>query len=119
MLRPGQRHVEQAQVFGQALIIGTLHLRFTGLQHHLDAPLTLDRQGLVALGDPGIADERQEHQGIFQPLGFMDGDHLDQGGVALQSQHLFLLGVITGADHQLLEVADQCLLAIQFPCALL
>ncbi|MNO55631.1 hypothetical protein D3C76_461240 [compost metagenome] len=38
-------------------------------------------------------DERQVDQGIFQALGFVDGDHLDQLLVAFQAQDLFFSGL--------------------------
>ncbi|MNN88530.1 hypothetical protein D3C81_2062280 [compost metagenome] len=46
------------------------------------------------------ADERQVNQGILQALGLVDGHHLDQLLVALQTQDLLFTG-LTGQRQML------------------
>jgi hypothetical protein len=46
------------------------------------------------------ANERQEHQWIFQPLGLVDGHDLDQLLITFQAQNLLFAG-LTGQRQML------------------
>lgn len=117
MAGAGQGHVEQAHVFAEALVVGLL----VGPRSLLLAPRQLDdppcsailvetrRRAAVAVQLPPAADEGQQHQGVFQPLGLVDGHHLDQVGVAFQAEDLFAPRTL----HLLGQMADQRVLTVQ------
>ena len=113
MAGPGQGDIEQAQVFGQALVVGAGQFLGGGLEGAAQLALIVviaQRQGRAFFGAIG-AGEGQEHQGIFQALGLVHRHHLDQLGVAFQAQDLLVGGALGG---QLLgQVADQRLLAVK------
>lgn len=120
MLRAGQRDIKQAQVFCQPLVIGLLNQRLGGLQTDLRTAIgimKLQRQA-AAIDWLGRADERQEHQRVLQPLGFVDGNDFDQLLVAFQAQDLFFSG-LPGQRQVIAQMTNQRLLAIQLGGGLL
>ena len=95
MLGTGKCHIQKAQVFGQAFVIGALDLRGVRRQGQVRIALAVvpgERQAATVHRFAG-ADERQIDQGVLQALGLVDGDHLDQLLVALQAQDLLLAGL--------------------------
>ncbi len=118
MAGASQGDVEQAQVLAEALTVGPLDVLLVRFQHQPPAVAVLQLQRPAALGGAEAADERQEHQRVFQALGFVDGHHAHQRGIAFQSQHLFL-GRRTLARQQGGEMADQRLFAVQLGGGLL
>ena len=79
--------------------------------------VVMQRQA-TAIHGLGRTDERQEHQVVFQALGFVDGHHFDQLLVAFQAQDLFFTDL--PRQRQMLgQMTDQRLLAIQFRGGLL
>ena len=115
MLRPGQGDIEQAQIFGQTFIIGQGNQLGGRTQGHLGLArgvVVMQRQS-AAIHRFRRTNERQEHQGIFQPLGFVDGHDLDQLLIAFQTQDLLFAG-LAGQCQMLGQMSDQGLLAIQF-----
>lgn len=92
MLGTGQGDIEQAQVLGQAFVVGALDLLGIGGERQVrHAIVVMPGQGqALAIHRFAGADERQVHQGILQALGLVDGHHLDQLLVAFQAQNLLL-----------------------------
>ncbi len=120
MFGAGQGDVEQTQVFGQALVIGLGDQLGGRAQAHLRLAVgivVMQRQA-AAIHRFGRADERQEHQVVFQALGFVDGHHLDQLLVAFQAQDLLFTG-LPRQREVFGQVADQGLFAVQFGGGLL
>ncbi|MNH20267.1 hypothetical protein D3C79_800290 [compost metagenome] len=83
---PGQRHVEQPQIFGEALpvrfgkrMVGTGQIENGAIARLVR--LVIER----GLGGSVAADEGQEHQGVLQPLGFVDGDDLHQFALGFEA----------------------------------
>ncbi|MNB99145.1 hypothetical protein D3C75_464120 [compost metagenome] len=69
------------------------------------------RRGFAfAIDGSGATGKRQQHQGVFQALGFVHSDDLDQVRIAFQAQNfLFALPV-----DLLGQMADQRMFAIEF-----
>ena len=86
MLRTRERHVQKAQVFAQAVGIGQGELRVVVLQQHFAAAVfgwQVHKAGALAFFFAKAAGKGQAHQRVLQALAFVDGDDLDQIGVAL------------------------------------
>ena len=114
--RAGERHVEKPQILLQPFAFGGSECSAGRLKI---------QRGLVGVVVPDeavsefrlaqAADERQHHHGVFQPLGLVDGDDLDQPRFAFQP-HDFLVGGFhraTGIGNLGGQVADQRMFAIQ------
>ncbi len=116
---PGQGHVEQTQVFGQALLVGLCE-RILGAGEIEDGAIAR-LIGLVIEGGVGAAvaaDEGQEHQRVFQPLGFVDGDDLHQLALGLQAKYLLRI-LAVGLAHRFPQPAQQGVFAVQLAAHLL
>ena len=110
-----ERNVQQAQIL--ALPVLVMGGELFGRWRHLQASVA----GFVGEGHearPGVVDapetagEGQEHQRIFQALGLVHRDHLDQVGVAFEADDLLVIGrKITG--YLAGQPADQGLLAFE------
>ena len=115
MARAGEGHVEQAQVFAQAFGVGLGQVVFGQLQHQPPLPAIGRQAGgldVFAADRAKAGAKRQADHGVFQPLAFVDGDELDQIGIAFQAHHLLV--VLAGAFADLaLQPADEGLLAFQ------
>ena len=117
MARPGQRHIEQAQVFAQTLLVGPGQLRAVIVQHQLArrAIFALHRQRQIsglAIQRPEAAAKRQADHRIFKALALVDGDDLDQIGIRLQPHDLGVPRRARGLDLRG-QPADQRLLTLQ------
>lgn len=111
--RAGQGHIEQAQILLQALLI-RLGLGLAVLaQLQPASPILgmIEQLAVVAIHPTAVADEGQIDQWIFQPLGFVDGDHLHPFAVALQAQDTFIRALAAG--QLFFQMAHQGQLAIQ------
>ncbi|MNK83735.1 hypothetical protein D3C87_1035600 [compost metagenome] len=120
MLRPCQGYIKQAQVFRQSLIIGQGNQLGGRAQGHLGfagGVVVMQRQA-AAIHGFRRANERQEHQRIFKPLGLVDGHDLDQLLITFQTQDLLFAG-LTGQRQMLGQMTDQRLFAIQLGGGLL
>ena len=113
MLGAGQRHVEQAQVFTEALLLGLCQAGLVRFEQQPAAFAVVHLHRFLVVQRAEGTDEGQEHQRVFQALGFVDGHHAHQGIVAFQAQHL-LLGSLTAPGQGFAKVADQRQLTVQF-----
>ena len=115
--RAGGGHVEQAQVFAQALFFGLGQVVVADLQHQAAI-------GAAHKGGAGpfflrkVAGKGQHHQRVFQALAFVDGDDLHQVGIAFQA-HGLRLGIAVGVGDGFLQPADERLLALHGGAGLL
>ena len=121
MAGPGHGHIEQAQVVAQALLFVAGLGLVVHVQHQLALASRRGQQGrcdIALVKPPKTAGKRQAHHRVFQPLAFVDGDDLDQVGIAFQAHHLLvaLLGVFSDLVHQ---PADKGLLALQIGAGVL
>ena len=117
---PGQGHVEFADVLAQALLVGLFDVfrRWVEHRHQLDAVVVVANIRLLRVLGPEGGAEGQEHQWIFQALGFVHGDHLHQPGVAFQAQGaVFVLFIRCPQD--LGKVVHQRVFAVQLQAVLL
>ena len=115
MARAGQGHVEQAQVFTQALLVGLGQFGIAIVQPQLALAVRsrhTHEGGALPLQRPEAGRERQQDDGVFQALAFVYRDHLDEVGVTFQAHDLFL-----GTRARRLDLggepADQRLFALQ------
>ncbi|MNT38217.1 hypothetical protein D3C72_1744030 [compost metagenome] len=95
MLRPGQGHIEQTQIFRQTFVVGQGDQLGRRFQRHLSLTrrvVVMQRQ-TTAIHRLRRTNERQKHQGIFKPFGLVNGHDLDQLLVALQTQDLLFTGL--------------------------
>ena len=93
MAGPGQGHIKHAQVLGQPFLIRSIKVFGCRVYHHPDCSVRVMNfyYGRILCGHLSeTADKRQEHQGIFQALGFVDGHHPDQGLIAFQAEDLII-----------------------------
>ena len=116
----GERDIQLAQVFAQALPVGQGQQGVVGGEGQLQPALRvvpLERQ-VGGLGGAEGAGEGQEDQRVFEALGLVDGDHLHQVGVALEAH---LAGFAAGGFVAALlgQVADQGVLAVEQAAGLL
>ena len=119
MAGAGQGDIEQAQVFLQALFFGQGQRVVAQAKINLNAAVRPGQRRKTLAAQIGRAKgggEWQAHHRVFQALGLVHGDELDQIGVALQAQHL----LVTAGPATVLQVsqlgrqpADQRLLAVQ------
>ncbi len=113
----GQRHIEQAHVLGQPLVVGLVLDAVVRLQGHIEVVVfVVAQRRLVLVRRAEAADKGQVHQRVFQALGLVDGDHLDPVVVAFQAQDALLAAgalLFHGALHRVFQIADQRLLAVQ------
>ncbi len=108
-----QGHVQQTHVLGQPLVIGRLLHVVVGLQLDTQLAVMVVTQRRLAFHlRLEAADERQEHQRIFQALGLVDGDHPHPVVVAFQAQKGILV-VATAVFQRLFQPANQRRLAVQ------
>ena len=93
VLGAGERHVQQAQFFGQDLAAGGVARgvadQLAGGQPRL-AAVTVAPEGGIAPLQRAIPQEGAEHQRVLQAFRGVDGDDLYQLGVAFQPQQRFL-----------------------------
>ena len=91
MLRARERHVQKAQVFAQPVGVGQGELRVVVLQQHFAAAVLggqIDKARALAFFFAKAAGKGQAYQRVLQALAFVDGDDLDQIGIALQTHDL-------------------------------
>ena len=116
MAGAGERHVEQAQILLQALLVGGGPGLGAGAE--VDHTPTIgpgpQHKALAAvhLGAAKTAGKGQADQRVLQALALVHGDHLDQVGIAFQAQHL-LVGAAALGRELAGQPADQRLLAVQ------
>ena len=119
--RAGEGHVQQAQVFAQALL-GGLRLELVGpVQVLVALALGIREHGVVARAraSAGHAPGKgQANHGVFQALALVHGDDLHQVGVALQAQDLFIPGQAVFV-HLGVQPAQQGVFALQVGAGLL
>lgn len=112
--RARERHVQLAQVFSEALVVGA--------PEHLRGLLERDAQLAVLVVPPDQrvlqfdrtmrADERQEHERILEPLRLVDGDDLNEIAVALEANLPRIAAAALARGIALLDqMPDQALFA--------
>ena len=116
---PGQRHIEQPQVFGKALPVGLGQgLLGTGEIEHGAIACAVRFVEQRGIGSAVAADEGQEHQRVLQSLGFVDGDDLHQLALGFEAQYLLRI-LAVGATRRLPQPAQQGIFAVQLAAHLL
>ncbi|MNV33316.1 hypothetical protein D3C71_1246810 [compost metagenome] len=116
---PGQRHIEQPQIFGKALAVGLRQGTLGAGQIENGAIARLIRLVIErGLGGSVAADKGQEHQRVLQPLGFVDGDDLHQFPLGFEPQYLLRI-LPVGAAHRLPQPTQQGVLPVQLAAHLL
>ncbi len=116
---PSQRHVEQPQILGEALLVG-LCQGILGAGEIEDGAIAR-LIGLVierGVGAAVAADKGEEHQRVLQPLGFVDGDDLHQLALGLQAKYLLRI-LAALAVYRLPQPAQQGVFAVQLAAHLL
>ena len=110
-----QRDIEQAQVLALPLAVGR--------GDDLGGQLQVQPAPAPAIGQPDMRRARlvhaaetgrvgQEDQRVFQALGLVHRDHLDEVGIAFQSHHLLVAGAAVALRLRG-QPADQRLLAVE------
>ena len=110
-----ERHIQQAQVFAMALLVGGRDMDI--VQRQVQSALAIGiaqvDKGRSGLGDATkVVGKGQKHQRVFQALGLVHGHDLDQIGIAFEPHDLLIAahGVVA---HLLGQPADQRLLAVE------
>ena len=115
MLRTRECHVQETQVFSQAVGVGQRQLRVAVLEQQLARTvgvLHIHKAGALALFGAKAGGKGQTHHRVLQALALVNGDDFDQVSVALQTQHMGI--ALTAAALALREQpAHQCMLAVQ------
>ncbi len=99
--RTGQRHIGQAQLFGEDFPARALQvfLQCIAAKIQQRQALLIMAAGAVAVLAQQLAvpEEGAEHQRVFQALAGVDGDDLHPFGIAFQSQQRILTGPLAAA----------------------
>ena len=112
MLGAGQSHIQQARILSALFALTLRAGRFPGLvlvQLPVQLALAADVHGAVrgGVGRAAVdADERQEHQRVFQALALVQGDDLHPARIRLQAQQLLFV-VLVGTGHLPLQPIQQ------------
>ena len=113
----GRGHVEQAQIFLQPFAIGSFAVGLGDDQVERGAAVLLVQHEAVAgLRFARETDEGQQHQRVFQPLGLVDGDHLNQRRLAFQPHDLLvgrLRACLAGLGDLVGQMPQQRVFAIE------
>ena len=120
MTGSGQGNVEFANILTQSFAVGPGQGVFIRLQGNLQPAfvvVVLDER-LVRLFLAEFGGKRQEHQRVLQAFGFVDGDHLDQPGIAFQA-HGAVLVLIVGILQHLGVVMNERVFTVQLLAVLL
>ncbi len=97
-LRPRQRHVGEADLLGQSLLLRQAQRLWVAgdgsVQTGPPLAVVIGHQFAVRRGFETAPQGGQKHQRVFQPLTLVDGDDVDQRLVALQAQLGLFVGVV-------------------------
>ena len=115
--RAGQRDVQQAQIFRQALRFRQLQtaLILTKIEHR-GKRVAIVIKRLILFAE--TSNKRQPDQRVFQPLRFVDGDDLHQVLIAFQA-HLLTGRIAVRFGDMLRQPAHQRMFAFQLAGCLL
>ena len=119
MAGAGHGHVEQAQVFAQALGVVAVQGVVVGVEHEAACAIGSGQQhGVGAVATAPGGGKWQAHHRVLQAFAFVHGHHRNQVFVAFQAQHLFF-GVVHRALALLHQPANQGLFTFDFGAGVL